>query len=100
MCAKGKKKLELGFSYLLLPLCLPISPSLSLSLDSPQKKKFFRVRLNRPKKLNALSEEMLNSLQDTLDRIAEDRTVRVVVLAGQKKKKIFFLFLSLSLSLS
>src|SRR3546814_14050513 len=40
------------------------------------------LTLNRPGELNALSEGMLAALQDALDGIAADRTVRVVVLAG------------------
>lgn len=41
------------------------------------------LTLNRPKTLNALSEEMLTSLQSMLDLIAEDRSVKAVVLRGQ-----------------
>jgi len=40
------------------------------------------LTLNRPQSFNALSEELLASLLDTLDQIASDRTVRVVVIAG------------------
>jgi enoyl-CoA hydratase/carnithine racemase len=40
------------------------------------------LTLNRPDELNALSEGMLAALQTELDDIAEDRSVRVVVLAG------------------
>lgn len=40
------------------------------------------LTLNRPRQYNALSEEMLRELQLSLDRIAEDESVRVVVLAG------------------
>jgi enoyl-CoA hydratase/carnithine racemase len=39
--------------------------------------------LNRPKEMNALSEGMLPALQSELDAIAEDRSVRVVVLSGK-----------------
>ncbi|MFK7878890.1 enoyl-CoA hydratase [Roseobacter sp.] len=41
------------------------------------------VTLNRPKTLNALSEEMLAALQSTLDRIGQDQTIKVVILRGQ-----------------
>lgn len=40
------------------------------------------LTLNRPDELNALSEGMLAALQSELDDIAEDRSVRVVVLTG------------------
>ena len=40
------------------------------------------LTLNRPGELNALSEGMLAALQEELDAIADDRSVRVVVLAA------------------
>jgi len=40
------------------------------------------LTLNRPRQYNALSREMLSSLQSALDEIARDPEVRVVVLAG------------------
>ena len=40
---------------------------------------------NRPASFNALSEEMLGALQDALDRLAVDDTLRVVVLAAAGK---------------
>lgn len=40
------------------------------------------LTLNRPKQYNALSQAMLAALQAELDRIAADKTVRVVVIAG------------------
>lgn len=40
------------------------------------------LTLNRPQQFNALSEELLSALQNSLDDIAEDRAVRVVILAG------------------
>jgi len=43
------------------------------------------LTLNRPKALNALSEEMLTALQAELDTIAEDRSIRVIVLKGAGK---------------
>ena len=36
------------------------------------------LTLNRPAKFNALSEELLTSLQSELDRIAQDQTLKVV----------------------
>ena len=43
------------------------------------------LTLNRPHQYNALSEDMLIALQDALDEIAGDDTVRVVVLAANGK---------------
>ena len=40
------------------------------------------VTLNRPDKLNAMTSELVESLHDTLDRVADDASVRVVVLTG------------------
>ena len=40
------------------------------------------LTLNRPEKFNALSEDMLTALQEALDSLAEDDTVKVVVLAA------------------
>lgn len=40
------------------------------------------VTLNRPDKLNAMTSELVASLHDTLDRLADDAAVRVVVLTG------------------
>ena len=41
-----------------------------------------RVTLNRPDKLNALSTGLLGALRETLERVAGDPAVRVVVLTG------------------
>lgn len=41
------------------------------------------VRMNRPDKLNALDFAMFQALVDTGDRLAQDRTVRAVVLSGE-----------------
>lgn len=43
------------------------------------------LTLNRPEKYNALSEEMLSALSAALREIAEDESVRVVVLAAKGK---------------
>ena len=43
------------------------------------------LTMNRPANFNALSEEMLGALQDALDRLAVDDTLRVVVLAAAGK---------------
>jgi enoyl-CoA hydratase/carnithine racemase len=40
------------------------------------------LTLNRPKQYNALSEQLLSALQEELDRIEKDASVRVVVIAG------------------
>src|SRR3712207_5461584 len=41
------------------------------------------LTLNRPKARNALSEALIDALGAEIDRIAEDHTVRAVVLTGQ-----------------
>lgn len=43
------------------------------------------LTLNRPKQYNVLSEAMLTALQTTLDEIAADDSVRVVVIAAEGK---------------
>jgi enoyl-CoA hydratase/carnithine racemase len=43
------------------------------------------LTLNRPKQFNALSMDMLDALQAALDDIAEDQSVRVVVIAAHGK---------------
>jgi enoyl-CoA hydratase/carnithine racemase len=43
------------------------------------------LTLNRPQAFNALNEELLASLQTQLDALAQDASVRVVVLAGSGK---------------
>jgi len=43
------------------------------------------LTLNRPEQFNALSEEMLSALHETLQRIAADPAARVVVLGGAGK---------------
>ena len=43
------------------------------------------LTLNRPSQFNSLSEEMLAELKSTLESIAKDTTVRVVVIAGAGK---------------
>ncbi len=42
-----------------------------------------RLTLSRPRKLNALSEATLEALQTSLDQIAADRTVQVVILGTE-----------------
>ncbi len=44
-----------------------------------------RLTLNSPKSLNALSDAMLAALQAEFDRLADDTTIRAIVLAGAGK---------------
>jgi len=44
-----------------------------------------RLTLNRPRQYNSLSESLLDALQGAFDEIAEDKSVRVVVIAGEGK---------------
>ena len=43
------------------------------------------LTMNAPERLNALSDEMLSTLTDTLDDVAKDTSVRAVVLSGAGK---------------
>ena len=43
------------------------------------------LTLNRPEKFNSLSEELLDALQSTFEDLATDKTVRVIILAGNGK---------------
>ena len=44
-----------------------------------------RLVMNAPERLNALSDEMLAALHTTLDEIANDRSVRAVIISGNGK---------------
>lgn len=44
-----------------------------------------RITLDRPEKYNTLSVAMMTALRDALERIGQDRSVRVVVIAGNGK---------------
>ena len=43
------------------------------------------LTLNRPQQMNLLTSAMLDALQDALDRIAKNESVRVVILAAAGK---------------
>jgi enoyl-CoA hydratase/carnithine racemase len=43
------------------------------------------LRMNAPEKLNALSDAMLAALQAEFDALAEDRSIRAIVLSGEGK---------------
>jgi enoyl-CoA hydratase/carnithine racemase len=43
------------------------------------------LKLNAPERLNALSDEMLAALQEQIDALREDRTVRAMILSGAGK---------------
>jgi len=53
-----------------------------LVLRSSVRPGLVRLSLNRPASFNALSEAMLSALQSQFDQIANDRSVRVVILAA------------------
>ncbi|NRB02969.1 MAG: enoyl-CoA hydratase [Rhodobacteraceae bacterium] len=44
-----------------------------------------RFHMNAPDRLNALSDEMLAALHDSFDALADDRSVRAVVISGEGK---------------
>ena len=54
-------------------------------LDMTQRGAVCDLTLNAPERLNALSDEMLAALQETLDRLANTPEVRVVTLGGAGK---------------
>ena len=43
------------------------------------------LRMNAPERLNALSDQMLAALQETLDELREDKSIRAVILSGAGK---------------
>lgn len=55
------------------------APRLTIAIDAG----VADVRLNRASKMNALDPAMFAALTDAIDRLADDRTVRVVVLSGE-----------------
>ncbi len=63
------------------PEILPDAPLLLREDDGP----VARLTLNRPDQFNALSEEMLDALQLTLDEIAETPAIRLVTIGARGK---------------
>ncbi|SJM36267.1 putative enoyl-CoA hydratase echA8 [Psychrobacter pasteurii] len=53
--------------------------------DSRDNRGVVTLTLNNPKQFNALSVSLLSALQKELDAIAEDQTIRVVVIAAEGK---------------
>jgi enoyl-CoA hydratase/carnithine racemase len=56
-----------------------------LLLEARTSEGVITLTLNRPAQFNTLSEEMLAALRETVDRLAADKSARVVVLAGAGK---------------
>ena len=54
-------------------------------LDVTQRGAVAHLTMNAPERLNALSDEMLAALHETLDRIADSTSTRVVILSGAGK---------------
>ncbi|WP_299558610.1 enoyl-CoA hydratase [uncultured Sulfitobacter sp.] len=54
-------------------------------LEVTQRQAVVHLTMNSPERLNALSDEMLAALHDTLNRLAEDTSCRVITLAGAGK---------------
>ena len=54
-------------------------------LEMTQRGAVTHLTMNAPERLNALSDEMLAALQETLDGLAEDKATRVVTLCGAGK---------------
>lgn len=63
---------------------IPVQNSSSILLRSDAGE-VVTLTLNRPAQFNALSMEMLDALQAALDAIADDRSVRVVIIAANGK---------------
>ncbi len=40
------------------------------------------ITLNRPERLNAMSDELMSGISDAIDQVRKDQSVRVVVLTG------------------
>jgi 2-(1,2-epoxy-1,2-dihydrophenyl)acetyl-CoA isomerase len=56
-----------------------VTDAVLLDRDGP----IARLRLNRPDRLNAIDREMAEALADAAETLADDATVRVIVLSGQ-----------------
>ena len=54
-------------------------------LEITQRDAVTHLTMNSPERLNALSDEMLAALQETLDQLADDPSCRVVTLSGAGK---------------
>ncbi len=54
-------------------------------LEVTQRQAVTHLTMNSPERLNALSDEMLAALQETLDRLAGDNSCRVITLSGAGK---------------
>jgi enoyl-CoA hydratase/carnithine racemase len=67
------------------PIAKPLEREEPVVLRSQDPRGVVRLTLNRPQAFNALSEAMLAALQREFDAMAENESVRVVVLAAQGK---------------
>ncbi|MBT5476115.1 MAG: enoyl-CoA hydratase, partial [Chloroflexi bacterium] len=54
----------------------------SVNLDINSELGFATITLNRPERLNSLSNELLESLAVLLDKVAVDDSVRAVIITG------------------
>jgi enoyl-CoA hydratase/carnithine racemase len=83
---KNIKFLPLLELLITVPKVPPMSdPTESLVLKTQDARGAVTLTLNRPTAFNALSENLLQALQDKLEALSKDDTVRVVVLAGAGK---------------
>ena len=62
-----------------------VNASSKLVLRTDDARGVTTLTLNRPEAFNALSEDLLSELQDTLDDLAQDKKLRVVVIAASGK---------------
>ncbi|HIK89434.1 MAG TPA: enoyl-CoA hydratase/isomerase family protein [Dehalococcoidia bacterium] len=65
-----------------MPDTADISTTPNVILDVSRDHGFATITLNRPDRLNSLSNELLQSLADTLDVVAADDSIRAVILTG------------------
>jgi isohexenylglutaconyl-CoA hydratase len=62
-------------------MALPETSHIALQQDGP----FLHVTLNRPEVANAMSKQMVAEIFQVADAIADDRSVRAVILRGAGK---------------
>src|SRR3972149_10328586 len=43
------------------------------------------IKLNRPKSLNALNKKLMSEIEDTIDKISIDDTLKAVMITGDEK---------------
>ncbi len=57
-----------------------------MSLRVEKEQSFCLITLNRPEVFNSLNQELVLSLREALERLADDKSVRVVIITGEGEK--------------